>query len=138
VLVAVSAATVVPGAVHEIDSEEDDEDRKSDWTLEQRLLDHSEKEHDAQHNRVNKERSIFYRFFKHLKIAFTKYIYEPIATGLRFIQLVIIFVPVLATIPIMFVGARDPERENERAGTLWWYSFLVKQMERAGPTFIKV
>lgn len=30
----------------------------------------------------------------------------------------------------------DPE--EERWGALWWYGFLVKQMERAGPTFIKL
>lgn len=137
-LTAIYAAAAVPVVGHEIENEEDDEDKNMDLTLEQRLLETSENERHAQHYRVGKERSALYKFFKHLKIAFTRYIYEPIATGLRFIQLIIIFVPVFATIPIMFIGARDPERENERTGTLWWYSFLVKQMERAGPTFIKV
>ena len=65
-------------------------------------------------------------------------IVEPLATTFRFLHLVIIFVPVLATIPVIWFGSRKKDRDNERAGTLWWYSFLVRSMERAGPAFIKV
>ena len=66
------------------------------------------------------------------------YIWEPICTGLRFLHLVVIFVPVMATVPALWIGKRDPKRDNERWGSLWWYWFLVKSMERAGPAFIKV
>ena len=66
------------------------------------------------------------------------YIVEPVATTFRFLHLVIIFVPVLATIPVIWFGSRRKDRDNERAGTLWWYAFLVHSMERAGPAFIKV
>lgn len=66
------------------------------------------------------------------------YIIEPIATGFRFLHLVIIFVPVIITIPAIWLGARQPNRDNERSGTLWWYSYLVLSMERAGAAFIKV
>lgn len=66
------------------------------------------------------------------------YIIEPIATGLRFLHLVIIFVPVIVTIPAIWIGARNADRDNERGGTLWWYGFLVSSMERAGAAFIKV
>jgi len=66
------------------------------------------------------------------------YIIEPIATGLRFLHLVIIFVPVIVTIPAIWIGARRRDRDNERSGTLWWYGFLVGSMERAGAAFIKV
>lgn len=66
------------------------------------------------------------------------YIIEPIATGLRFLHLVIIFVPVIVTIPTIWIGARKADRDNERSGTLWWYGFLVSSMERAGAAFIKV
>ena len=65
-------------------------------------------------------------------------IVEPVATTFRFLHLVIIFVPVLATIPVIWFGSRRKDRDNERTGTLWWYSFLVHSMERAGPAFIKV
>ncbi|OAA79384.1 abc-1 [Akanthomyces lecanii RCEF 1005] len=66
------------------------------------------------------------------------YIWEPIFTGVRFLHLVVIFVPVIVSVPIMWLGRRLPERDNERQGTLLWYSFLVKAMELAGPAFIKL
>ncbi|KAK5056222.1 hypothetical protein LTR84_012775 [Exophiala bonariae] len=67
-----------------------------------------------------------------------QYIYEPLATTFRFLHLVIIFIPVIVTIPLAMVGPRRKDRDNERATTLWWYSFLVNSMERAGPAFIKL
>jgi aarF domain-containing kinase len=66
------------------------------------------------------------------------YIIEPICTGLRFLHLVFIFVPVLITVPAIWIGARQPDRDSERSGTLWWYWFLTRSMERAGAAFIKV
>jgi len=66
------------------------------------------------------------------------YVWEPLCTGLRFLHLVIIFVPVIVSVPAIWVGRRVREKDNERSGTLWWYWFLVKSMERAGPAFIKV
>lgn len=66
------------------------------------------------------------------------YIVEPIATGIRFLHLVVIFVPVILTVPVIWIGARKQERDNERSGTLWWYGFLVASMERAGAAFIKL
>lgn len=65
-------------------------------------------------------------------------IIEPLATTFRFLHLFIIFVPVIITIPVVWLGSRRKARDNERTGTLWWYSFLVHSMERAGPAFIKV
>lgn len=65
-------------------------------------------------------------------------IVEPLATTFRFLHLVIIFVPVIFTVPVIWFGPRRKVRDNERVGTLWWYSFLVRSMERAGPAFIKV
>jgi aarF domain-containing kinase len=66
------------------------------------------------------------------------YIVEPICTGLRFLHLVFIFVPVMVSVPAIWFGARVQGRDNERSGTLWWYGFLVRSMERAGAAFIKV
>ncbi|KAF2086627.1 ABC1-domain-containing protein [Saccharata proteae CBS 121410] len=66
------------------------------------------------------------------------WIWEPIATGMRFLHLVFIFVPVILTVPAIWVGRRVPDRDNERSGTLWWYGFLVGSMERAGAAFIKL
>jgi aarF domain-containing kinase len=66
------------------------------------------------------------------------YIWEPVCTGVRFLQLVVIFVPVIIAVPAIWVGRRQKDRDNERSGTLWWYGFLVGAMEYAGPAFIKV
>lgn len=65
-------------------------------------------------------------------------IVEPLATTFRFLHLVIIFVPVIGTMPLIWLGRRQRDHDNERSGTLWWYSFLVRSMERGGPAFIKV
>jgi aarF domain-containing kinase len=138
----VFTAVVVAAAVPLVKQKSNDaalgDEEESNETLETLLLNQSEDERKEQAYGVNKERHLIYRIFKHINVAFVKYVYEPIATGLRFIQLVFIFVPVTATVPIIFLGSRDEEHDNERSGTLWWYALLVKQMERAGPTFIKV
>lgn len=135
--VAASATLPLVSNLADEDTDPDDED-DADLTLEQSLLYTSERERNHHIYGINQERSVFYRLFRSIKIAFLRYVFEPIATGLRFVQLVVIFVPVLVTIPVIFLGTRVSERDNERSGTLWWYQFLVKQMERAGATFIKV
>ena len=66
------------------------------------------------------------------------YVHEPIATTFRFFHLVLVFVPVIVTLPALWLGPRKKERDNERTGSIWWYGFLVRSMERAGPAFIKV
>lgn len=66
------------------------------------------------------------------------YIWEPLCTGARFLHLAAIFVPVLLAVPVIWFGKKQKDRDNERSGTLFWYSFLVKGMEWAGPAFIKV
>jgi len=66
------------------------------------------------------------------------FIWEPLATGFRFLHLVIIFVPVIFAVPMVWFGRRRKAKGNERTGTLWWYRFLVHSMETAGPAFIKV
>lgn len=76
------------------------------------------------------------------------YILEPLSTTLRFVHLACIFLPVIIAAPVLLLeyvdSGRDKRRgyrkrqDNERATTRWWYRLLVAQMERAGPTFIKV
>ena len=66
------------------------------------------------------------------------YIYEPLATGLRFLHLVVIFVPVIIAVPAVWLGGRQKDHDDERSGTIWWYGFLVWSMEQAGPAFIKL
>ncbi|OAD08241.1 hypothetical protein MUCCIDRAFT_151499 [Mucor lusitanicus CBS 277.49] len=64
------------------------------------------------------------------------YLLEPILTLRRLTHILLLFLPVAITVPIVFFGQK--EDEDEKAGTLWWYDFLATQMERAGPTFIKL
>ncbi|KAF8516117.1 ABC1-domain-containing protein [Hysterangium stoloniferum] len=74
-----------------------------------------------------------------------RYILDPLLTARRFMYLCILFVPVLISSPLLLVGARMKRRmlqlngrEGERWGAVVWYDFLVRQMQKAGPTFIKL
>lgn len=73
-----------------------------------------------------------------LAVQFRDKIWEPILTTRRFIHLVYLFLPVLLSAPMLLVG--NPERAlgGDRWGAVWWYGFLTSQMQRAGPTFVKV
>ncbi|KAJ5990914.1 hypothetical protein N7499_011462 [Penicillium canescens] len=71
-------------------------------------------------------------------VYFYYYVYDPIATGFRFMHLAIIFIPVVAAVPAIWIGRKVQDHDSARTGTLWWYRFLVKAMERAGPAFIKL
>ncbi|KAL9105518.1 MAG: hypothetical protein Q9227_009315 [Pyrenula ochraceoflavens] len=78
------------------------------------------------------------RLCKTFTFALDHYVYEPIATTFRFLHLVLIFVPVIITVPAIWIGPRQHDHNHERSGTLWWFQFLVSSMERAGPAFIKL
>ncbi|KAI0347771.1 ABC1-domain-containing protein [Trametopsis cervina] len=69
---------------------------------------------------------------------FNDTIWEPILTARRFVHLVILFLPVLLSAPMLLVG--EPERAlgGDRWGAVWWYGFMTSQMQRAGPTFVKL
>lgn len=106
-----------------------------DLTSEQRLLKLSREELRGSRSAPG---SGLLRLLHEAASLFKLYIWEPVCTGFRFLHLVVIFVPVIATVPAIWLGRRQPERDNERSGTLWWYGFLVKSMELAGPAFIKL
>ena len=80
------------------------------------------------------ERHIFYRILDLLNDK----IWEPLLTGRRFIYLLFLFVPVLLTSPMLLVGHPDEKLLGDRWGAVWWYGYLTAQMQRAGPTFVKV
>ena len=124
-------ATLSPAAFLKIGEEE----RHEDKTGEKVMLEASRAE--IRKKLPNHKRGLS-RVVGTIAFVFDQYIYEPIATGFRFLHLVVIFVPVLVTVPATWLGRRVKDRDNERSGTLWWYGFLVKSMERAGPAFIKV
>lgn len=63
---------------------------------------------------------------------------EPFITVGRFTYLFCIFFPVILASPMLLIGRPAPELQGDRWGAVWWYDLLVLQMEKAGPTFIKV
>lgn len=112
-----------------------DESGSGEKTHEEAMLEASRKELAEQ---VPKSLKNSKKYRRGIYFFLEDYIIEPIATGLRFLHLVIIFVPVIVTLPALWIGTRRADRDNERSGTLWWYGFLVGSMERAGAAFIKV
>lgn len=87
---------------------------------------------------VNADEAAPVRLVHKLVLFLDLYIWEPLCTGLRFLQLSAIFIPVLLTVPCVWMGRVQAGRDNERSGALWWYGVLVRSMELAGPTFIKL
>lgn len=87
---------------------------------------------------VDEDKTGISRWAQKAVICLDLYIWEPLCTGVRFCQLFVIFVPVILSVPVIWIGRRQPDRDNERSGTLLWYNFLVWSMETAGPAFIKV
>lgn len=97
-----------------------------------------------------------------IKQILRSHVLEPLWTTQRFLYLCFLFVPVLISAPMLLIGApgsgtskrkragtisdrqlkrrrlKSNEGEGERWGAVWWYDFMVQQMQRAGPTFIKV
>ena len=65
-------------------------------------------------------------------------ILEPVLTAQRFVYLCFLFVPVLLTAPMLLIGPPESKLGGDRWGAVWWYGFLTRQMQCAGPTFIKV
>ncbi|KAI9833189.1 MAG: hypothetical protein M1819_003812 [Sarea resinae] len=124
--------SLTPAALIQLSEETDNDDQKSG---EEHMLEASRDEiHNTrldQFGSPKKRQSSFATFVD-------MYIIEPLATGLRFLHLAIIFVPVALTVPVIWFGARVKDRDNERTGTLWWYGFLVGSMEKAGAAFIKL
>ncbi|KAI1303980.1 putative ubiquinone biosynthesis protein [Xylaria venustula] len=87
---------------------------------------------------VDEEKTVATRWAQEIVVFLDVYIWEPLCTGVRFCHLVVIFVPVILSVPAIWFGRRQPSHDNERSGTLWWYNFLVWGMEAAGPAFIKL
>ncbi|CAK7565401.1 MAG: hypothetical protein SEPTF4163_003318 [Sporothrix epigloea] len=110
----------------------------TEYTTETRMLEVSRQEIDNKRAHIHPgekgARYVLHRLVGLLDL----YVWEPLCTGVRFLQLTCIFVPVIITLPVIWVGQRQPSRDNERTGTLWWYGFLVRAMELAGPAFIKL
>ncbi|XRM45947.1 hypothetical protein ABZX51_009013 [Aspergillus tubingensis] len=125
-------AAMTPGAFLQLAEDGDDDNGK---TGEMQMLEVSRQE---VRKTVDDDARGLKRIWQTLYVFTYCYIYDPIATGFRFVHLVIIFLPVILTAPTICFGKQLKDREGIRTGTLWWYRFLVRSMERAGPAFIKL
>ncbi|RKP09775.1 ABC1 family-domain-containing protein [Thamnocephalis sphaerospora] len=65
-------------------------------------------------------------------------LFEPLMTTLRFVKLVVIFLPCIVMLPVTFFGPIKPGSDGERVLRVYWYQLVARQMERAGPSFIKL
>lgn len=128
-----TAAAVLSPAVFVSLSEKDNDG--TEQTAEGRMLEASR---DEIRKKVGDDVHGLRRFGQSILLVLDVYIWEPLCTGLRFLHLFVVFVPVIITVPAVWIGPRQKNRDNERSGALWWYWFLVKAMEQAGPAFIKV
>lgn len=124
-------AALAPGAFLKLAEKSDDREK----TGEMQMLEASREEI---RKTVSKEARGFSRVYQSIVVFWYYYVYDPIATGFRLLHLAVIFIPVVVTVPAIWIGRRVEARNNTRSGTLWWYRFLVKAMECAGPAFIKV
>ena len=73
-----------------------------------------------------------------IRTLFLDHIWEPILTARRFVHLFFLFIPVILSSPMLLMGSPEEGLQGDRWGAIWWYDYLVVQMDRAGPTFIKV
>lgn len=124
-------AALAPGAFLKLAEHPDDHEK----TGEMQMLEASREEI---RKTVPEDARGLSRVCQSLRVFWYYYVYDPIATGFRFLHLAVIFLPVVIMVPAMWIGRGVSSRNNVRSGTLWWYRFLVKAMERAGPAFIKV
>ncbi|CAK7272657.1 hypothetical protein SEPCBS119000_005240 [Sporothrix epigloea] len=115
-----------------------EDNRGTEYTTETRMLEVSRQEIDNKRAHIHPGERGSWHVLHRLVGLVDLYVWEPLCTCVRFLQLSCIFVPVLVTLPVVWIGKRQPSRDNERTGTLWWYGFLVRAMELAGPAFIKL
>ncbi|CAH0014826.1 unnamed protein product [Clonostachys rhizophaga] len=130
-----SGGATALGAAAFVSLAQPDEGNDSEETTEQRMLRASRDEIKKQ---VPVDSHGASRVVKSVIVFLDVYVWEPFCTGLRFLQLAAIFIPVIVSVPAIWIGQRQLHRDNERSGTLWWYGFLVRSMELAGPAFIKL
>ncbi|KAK0552516.1 hypothetical protein OC845_001660 [Tilletia horrida] len=132
-----------PKSDHPSEHRDDDED-----DLKGRFA-QSIEEIEEQEEAVTKRRNPIARWYLNFRTFLIAYVIEPLGTTKRFLVLVFLFAPVILTAPMLLVGRRreggrrrgrkvSKQEDGQRWGAMWWFGFLVKQMERAGPTFIKL
>lgn len=84
-------------------------------------------------------RNFIVRFLYRLKFALGDYLVEPIITFARFLELTVLFLPLLLSAPICWLGPRNKKsNDRTRAGAYLWFRYLRWTAEVAGASFIKL
>lgn len=92
--------------------------------------------------KLKRSHNVVTLYWKKLYYIIKDNVVEPIFTIFRFLELSMIFVPVLLVYPISFLGKRQlvegDETTMETSCSLLWFKILRKALEWAGPSFIKL
>ncbi|EGW35438.1 uncharacterized protein SPAPADRAFT_64563 [Spathaspora passalidarum NRRL Y-27907] len=104
-------------------------------TYEMSLYKASQREETEQYEefRIQKKShpNIIKRIYYYIRFTLTDYVIDPTITFIRFMELSLIFVPLLITSPICWIGKRN-------SGAKLWYKMLRHAAELAGASFIKL
>lgn len=78
------------------------------------------------------------RIYYQLHYAVADYIVDPCITFVRFLELTLLFIPLLLSSPICWIGHKDKSGDRTRSGARLWFSYLRWTAEVAGASFIKL
>lgn len=93
--------------------------------------------YDYRRNKTEKGNLVMRKLYL-FKFMIEDYVLDPLITVGRFVELSLIFVPVLLSSPMCWFGRRVCQDSNVRSGTLLWYRFVRWSAEKAGASFIKL
>ncbi|ODV87154.1 hypothetical protein CANARDRAFT_26576 [[Candida] arabinofermentans NRRL YB-2248] len=78
----------------------------------------------------------FVGFLFQIRYFIVDYIFEPIVTVGRFLELATLFIPIVITIPLVYFGKKN--NKGETSGAQLWYKLIRVTAEMAGASFIKL
>ncbi|EAZ63956.2 hypothetical protein PICST_52708 [Scheffersomyces stipitis CBS 6054] len=112
-------------------------------TYELGLYQSSQKE---EHDRLEQHRSqrlnhdnVAVRIIYYVKYTIEDYVIDPLVSVARFVELSLIFLPVLVASPLCWFGRRDLRTgKTVRSGAQIWFAYLRWSAEVAGASFVKL
>lgn len=112
-------------------------------TFENGLYQASQKEEVDIYNEYRHEKRstgpFIFRVYYHLKYAITDYVVDPCITIARFLELTLLFLPLLLSAPMCWIGHKDRNSgDRVRSGARLWFAFVRWTAEQAGASFIKL
>lgn len=122
-------------SIHELEPAKDEE------TYEMGLYLASQREETDQFQRYRKQKLKGSKIFGplyYLKFAIDDYIIDPLITLSRFVELSMIFLPVLISAPICWFGKHENTESGVRSGAKIWFKYLRWSAELGGASFIKL